>query len=343
MVQHIAPDFRTRGKRILVMVMSDPRQILEKMSDALESICPEGEWQLSSALKNSRKCDIFLVTNPRVAKKLALKIYKAGTASEQAPGLQFRALDRLQNADPKVLAPQAYCFLPDKRAILMEWIDAETVQSILWRWTFLSAKRRQTVKDTGSWLRQFHEVSHIADQPLEGEKLTQKLVAQCSKHNASAASPAIKQSIELFEKAASALKVSTPHALLHGDFTTRNILLQDGKPIGVDIWGARMGSVFEDAARFVTYAAINSPFSLAASPWHPDGALLQSFASGYGKDLIDPHSREWTLLLWYQFLRRWIVYSGRPASGMPLNVGRWQTNRAKAGSLMLQSWLEDCF
>lgn len=343
MVEHIAPDFRTRGKRILVMVMSDPRQILEKMSDALEGVCPEGEWQLSPALKNSRKCDIFLVTNPRVKRKLALKIYKEGTASEQAPGLQFRALDRLQNAELKVPAPQAYSFLPDKRAILMEWIDAETVQNALWRWTFLPAKRRRTIRDTGNWLRQFHKVSHIANQPLDGAKLAQKLVTQCSKYDASATNTSIQRSIELFEKAASSVKVSTPHALLHGDFTTRNILLQDCKPVGVDIWGARMGPVFEDAARFVTYAAINSPFSFSASPWHPDGALLQSFASGYGKDLIDLRSRAWTLLLWYQFLRRWIVYSGRPASGMPLYMGRWQTNRAKAGSLMLQSWLEDCF
>lgn len=313
------------------------------MSDALERICPDGDWRLSPPQSGSRKCDIYIVTNTSAAQKLALKVYREDAVSEQAPGLQFRALDRLQKAEPRIAAPAVFSFSAEHRAILMEWIDAETIQKVLWRWTLLPAKRQEAVKKTGKWLRRFHEVSHIAMQPIDGEKLAQKLATQLSKHKHTPHFEAIQHCIKKFEAAAQATGPDVPHALLHGDFTIRNVLMQDEAPIGVDIWGARMGPVFEDAARFITYTAVNSPFSLSAAPWHPDGVLSQSFAAGYGKDLLDVRSRSWILVLWYQFIRRWIVYSARSSAGSFAALNGWQAKRAATGARSLQSWLEDCF
>ncbi|MBO6506069.1 MAG: aminoglycoside phosphotransferase family protein [Kordiimonadaceae bacterium] len=323
--------------------MSDPKQILANMPDALERVGHEGIWRITSQLKNSRKCDIYLAANPSTSQKLALKIFRPGGTSEQAPGLQFRALERLQKATPRVLAPKVFGFSSENNAILMEWIEAETIQATLWRSILVPSKRKQAVQKAGAWLRQFHEVSHIALQPLDGNKLAQKLVTQLQKHGQTTDFDAIQQSIGKFEAAAKTLDMNVPHALLHGDFTVRNVLMQSGSTVGIDIWGARMGPVFEDAARFVTYAAINTPFALSHSPWHPDGPLSQSFATGYGKDLLDVRCKSWTLLMWYQFMRRWIVYSARQSKGNSVNLTRWQVKRAEAGSLILQSWLEDCF
>lgn len=343
MVQHIAPEFRSHRKRILVVIMSDPKQILANMPDALERVGHEGDWHITSQLKNSRKCDIYLVANSSASQRLALKIFRPDGTSEQAPGLQFRALERLQKANPRVLAPTVYGFSSEDNAILMEWVEAETIQAALWRSILMPSRRNKVVQNAGAWLRQFHKVSHIVLQPLDGNKLAQKLGTQLQKHRQTEEFEAIQRSIAKFEAAAKTVDMNVPHALLHGDFTVRNVLMKADTPVGIDIWGARMGPVFEDAARFVTYAAINSPFALSNSPWHPDGPLCQSFATGYGKDLLDVRCKSWTLLMWYQFMRRWIVYSGRNSKGNPFSLTRWQVKRAEAGSLILQSWLEDCF
>ena len=338
----IAPDFRTRGKRILVNGMSDPTELLEKMADALADISADGVWQLGPKFSNSRKCDLYPVTNANSSRCLILKIYRQGSTSEQAPGLQFRALERLEKSAPHIAAPRAVAFDVDKRAILMDRIDGTPTNKVFWLQAFKPTTRNNTVSDIGKWLRAFHEVSHIADQPLDGAKLARKIVTQLQKHQQCEKDSALMRGIESFDGIATKLEGSTPHALLHGDFTTSNVLIGDSGPVGIDMWGSRMGPVFEDAARFISYAGINTPFALSPTPWHPDSALSQSLASGYGKGLLDLCSRSWTLILWYQYLRRWIVYSGHAKSSNALNVKHWQSKRAEQAALSLQSWLEDC-
>lgn len=338
----IAPDFRTCGKRILVNGMSDPTEILENMADALADVSADGAWQLGPKFSNSRKCDVYPVSNSNSAHSLILKIYRQGATSEQAPGLQFRALERLEKSAPQIAAPRAIAFDADKRAILMERIDGSPIKKAFWLQAFKPTTRNNIVREIGKWLRAFHEISHIADQPLDGAKLARKLATQQQKHQQSGQNSSLMHGIKSFSDIATKLEVPTPHALLHGDFTTSNVLIGDNGPVGIDMWGSRMGPVFEDAARFISYAGINTPYALSPTPWHPDAALTQSLAAGYGKSILDLRSKSWSLILWYQYLRRWIVYSGRAQSSNVLSGRHWQCKRAERASLSLQSWLEDC-
>lgn len=323
--------------------MNDANTILENFSATLQQLAADGVWRIEGRVGRSRKCDIYIVGNPTHPAKLALKIYRSGSSSPRAPSQQFRALERLQKSDKSPAAPTPYGFSPEDRAILMDWIDAPSLQKSLWHHWWSSGQRHALIRSAGYWLRSFHDTTTIETQKLDGAKLVEKLNVQLEKHaTQSSVSAAFQECIRVFARYAQQEVASTPHALLHGDFTPRNLLVRKKIIFGIDMWGARMGPTYEDAARLIAYILINSPFSLNTNAWHPLSKLQQAFADGYGTDQIDMMSKTWSLILLYQLLRRWLVYQSKEhQSPMDLVVG-WQIKRAEKAAVSVKSWLEDC-
>ncbi len=273
---------------------------------------------------------------------LALKIYRNSIASETAPQIQFRALERCQSAQQnsaRLRAPTPYAFLKDEKAILMDWLAAPNLHSRLWQLWFSRSKRLDLVEASGAWLRAFHDLSCISYESFEGNKLLAKLNSRTKNNQDAAAALQTNKNwataFESFEKKASEISSQSPHALLHGDFTPSNVLADERGIIGIDMWGARHAPVFEDAARILTYLAINSPFSLSSVPLHSDGPLVSAFARGYGTDVLDTRSPAWIFTLLYQQLRRGLVYQQSLLKKRRVSVAHWQMKQTF--SLIMQS------
>lgn len=329
--------------------MSSLAPLMEKLSKPLEALEPGARWRAEGPIGHARKCDIYRLSNDKSDLQLALKIYKSGTASEQAPQLQYRALERTEKAAvavPILRAPTPIAFLPDDHAFVMSWQQAPRLQKKLWQYWWASGQRRQWVADAGAWLRAFHDTSCIAPGAFDSSKLIDKLTVVQSRDAATRdrleAEPAFAAAYRVFASQAADSKNQIPHALLHGDFTPSNLLVSREGIVGIDMWGARLGPIYEDAARLLAYLAIRSPFSLSAAPLHPDGTLVRLFAKGYGRDLLDVHSREWHLVSLYQQLRRWVIYEQKHQTGQHSLATKWQLTRAKKIAMQSQTWLEHC-
>lgn len=328
--------------------MFDHDALLAKFSGALETLEPEGRWSLKGPVGKGRKCDIYQVINDITATRLALKLYDQTHASAAAPHIQFRALQRCAKAPgATVRSPQPLAFLPEERAVLMTWHEAPMLLHVLWRNILTPQHRLELISQAGIWLRSFHDLSCISIEPFDGTKLLEKLEGRIENN------PAMRMTLEenqecktafaAFSKLAVQARYDAPHALLHGDFTPSNLLVDDDGVVGIDMWGARHAPVYEDAARMLTYLAITSPFSLASMPLHKDGALMQAFAGGYGRDMLDMHSGAWSLTLLYQQLRRWLVYRQRSEQKPASPIFAWQLNRAQKLVGQSHSWLEHCY
>ncbi len=329
--------------------MSDITQLIDNLSDNLQTLAPDATWVASGPVGASRKCDVYTLTNSKSALRLALKVYRPAIASEQASQIQFRALQRVQKArrdDPFMRAPEPYACLADHQAILMSWHDSPNLTKALWNLLAQPQSRLNLIADAGRWLRKFHEISCISPAALDTEKLVAKLqnrINRCADGGETLLNTSdFKRALECFVYHMEAFKASAPHALLHGDYTPSNLLVDDQGIFGMDMWGGRLGCVMEDAARLLTYLAIQSPYTLANTPLHSDGKFPATFAKGYGREVLDIQSPTWKLLLMYQQLRRWVVYHDRMIKNRPTLQSRWLLSRTKKICMQSLSWLEHC-
>lgn len=110
-------------------------------------------------------------------------------------------------------------------------------------------------------------------------------------------------------------KTEGPCAIQHGDFTPFNLLLNDDKTCGLDIWATQRKSVDVDLARMVTYLTVAYPLLTRGSVYSEKGKLqelLDPLFHGYGLDRVNPTSTQFKISLLAEYLRRWWVISCRP-------------------------------
>ncbi len=322
-------------------------ELLEKLLPTLSAVDATSDWHIDGPNVRARKCNIFKLANANRA--LALKVYKPGMVSSEAPNIQYRALVRCNQAvqhQPLLRAPTALAFLPDENAILMDWLTAPSLRSVLWRKFAAPHKGLELVTAAAKWLRAFHELSGIKLEPVTGNKLASKLSTQMARKpdamTALEEDPAFQTALNSFFDAASNACGNAAHALLHGDFTPTNLLVDDAGIIGMDMWGARRAPVYEDIARMLAYLGIVSPFAVSLSPLSPDNKLIQTFARGYGGDIFDPQSPHLPIILLYQQLRRWLVYSGKRNSQPLSPLAKWQLARNRSLCQQTLTWLDRC-
>lgn len=330
--------------------MSENRlqDLLEKLGPTLDTLAANANWQIKQPAIQARKCDVYKVTGANSA--FALKVYKPGVASKKAPKIQYDALGRCNQAaadQPVLRAPRALAFLPDEQAILMEWQSAPTLRATLWQRLVSPRRQRGLITAAGSWLRAFHNLSDISLQPLDAGKLIAKLGSQISGKPATMMAlnndPAFQLAVRIFHKAAATIRPEVPHALLHGDYTPTNLLVDQAGIIGMDMWGARQAPVYEDIARMLAYLGVVSPFALATSPLKPQSNLVRAFAEGYGEDMLDPNQSSFLLILLYQQLRRWLVFADRKANHPYSALARWQLGQNKRLTHQTLTSLKDCW
>lgn len=318
----------------------------DQLEPALKRLAPDATWHMSGPIGRARKCNIFKITNNQDTHTLALKVYRDGKTNARGPQNQFEALQQLQqtNGRTAINAPRAHAFLPDVNAIVMDWVDAPPLRNALWRSAFSSEDKLSYVRSAAHWLRCFHDNSGIENKALDTLALFNQIETRLEQ---SPTNVAEMNSNRLFMQAYEHLQALTlgdtilaPHAKLHGDFTPTNILINNDEAVGIDIWGVRYGTIYEDIARILTYIGINSPFALKRTIlMNGDNPtpLFHAFTQGYGADHMRSNASALWLSLLYQQLRRWLVFldwkkQGRSAIKAKLEVER--VKRLVAQSLM---------
>ena len=317
--------------------MDHIHHIIDAFRNELEAVAPVDSWQVHGPIGNSRKCDIYILSSSHTINKLAVKVYRPHAVSDRAPRAQYEALVRTHET---LACPKPYGFHAATSAILMEWIEAPRLNKVLWQKTLSPKQRLQLVTKTGIWLRKLHELSDPKPEAVEVEKLRAKLLTQLEKHEAAASrlthNAAFQTAFHAFEQIGLKGAAPIPHTLLHGDFTPSNLLVKGTDVVGIDIWGARHGPIYEDIARLLTYLSVVSPFALTRD----NRRLLKAFQAGYGNDWLDVNSKNWCVILMYQLLRRWIVYQEHAIKGKHGLLSKWFLSRAQKTTSRTNSWLD---
>lgn len=321
--------------------------LLKKLMPMLNALDAGAVWRIVGPTVRARKCDIYKISGS--SRRLALKVYKTSSASNAAPEIQYESLRRCHQAakhNPLLRAPEALAFLPEERAILMTWQTAATLRLTLWHNLRSPGHRLELVKRSGAWLQAFHSVSEISQQPFDGDNLSAKLNSQIKKkpdaQDQLKNSTHFHHALSCFHEGAATCTEQTPHALLHGDFTPTNLLVDGEKIIGMDMWGLRQAPVYEDITRMLAYLGVVSPYALQAAPLAPNSPLIEAFIAGYGTEQLNITSTAFPLVLLYQQLRRWLVYADKRAKRPFSATARWQLAQNERLCLQTLNWLDHC-
>ncbi len=244
-----------------------------------------GPWSVEDQVIKGRDSWVFKAHGPDAPFPLALKVY-CDAVTKREVVRQAGLLTRYHHAmadRPDLSVPAPWAALPDHRTLVMEWIEEPGLDTLLRRAGRREARIR-LLEVAGRWLRHFHVQSGPVLQPLQSDRLLQRIDLLLG--GESGAGHKVRD--RTFRSAYAALLrcaedfagAPVPHATAHGDFMAKN-LLHGRRTIGIDLGGRANFPVTHDMFRFLIQAEVERPlFTPASSGIRSNDA--QAFLAAYG-------------------------------------------------------------
>lgn len=246
-----------------------------------------GTWRVGDRVIKGRDSWVFRAESAHAPFPLALKVYCSAVEPE-VPVRQHEMLRRFHDAmaDRSGLAvPAPWAVLPDHRTLVMEWIEAPGLDTLLQHAGRRAEERLRLHGLAGRWLRHFHERSGVDVQPLQSKRLQQRVDHQLGGEPGAG----LEVRDRAFRKAYAALLegiaefagTPLPHAMAHGDFQAKNLLHGACGTFGIDMTGVPNTPITDDIFRFLVLAEVERPF-LSPGAGGIAGPDAQAFLAAYG-------------------------------------------------------------
>lgn len=217
--------------------------------------------------------------------------------------------------------PKVYFYDYDHRLLIMEWLNGISLQKQLWHSSLNRTCRISSIHKSGEWLRAFHEVSTLSNESVDFTcyltVIKQRIALQSTNHLPNTPdSTLFVRAYQILNRQISTSKpIAVPHAIVHGDFTPANVVLERDHVIGIDIWALERKPILIDLARMAVYLTVAYPPLRGENIYDAAERMHQSvkaLTDGYGTDLAQPETQHFKLALLSEYLRRWLVIDKRP-------------------------------
>jgi thiamine kinase-like enzyme len=220
-------------------------------------ICVEGP-----VYRGINSC-VFKVTSPVLPYPCALKFFLKTRTLEpdlESARQQFVSLQTINSAireslHYRVLRP--YLLMESEGAILIEWVNGQTVTSALPSLRPNAGRMQTLLKQSAKWLHHFHAAHLLASDYLDtGDRLDnidrlQKKIRHKGKFYG--------QCLTLLHKTAQAASAhKLPRSWAFGDFKSDNLILVEGAVFGIDISATTKDLVLFDMAQFLNHIETQS-------------------------------------------------------------------------------------
>lgn len=233
---------------------------------------------------------------------------------------QFDAMSRVfcaMGESEDFSVPRPYLLQADRGLLAMEWIDGKCMTDLVFSLQCTRARAEMLMARAGHWLRRFHTCHALAPSSLV---LDDKLdfVSELARSEIAADGVFYKALATLRQTAPTVARVMLNGSWIHGDFKTDNVMVCDGRTIGIDIHLRNEGAVIHDLAPFLNYVELRL--------FHPDGwrlfraraALEQAFLRSYCDDTGDAMAVPLAWLRLYMILAAWCTAHAHGGSRMKL-------------------------
>ncbi len=293
-----------------------PLSVTRRAVEVLQREYPGSRWVIHSDVSEARKARVIRFSAHDNSRQAALRLYASPVAARrQAAGLRYGAA---MNSVHGHGVPRVYAWFEDASALLIEWLQAPHLETVLVRAALAPVRHRDSVRRVGEWLRHFHALDRIEDAPLDAQRYRLLLARRLK---AAPVGAAVLATDTLWCEAVAWLDQQlqlqdgqpVPFARTHGDFTFTNVLVERSRITGIDIWAEQRLPAAEDLARMFVYLAMGDIFPLRARVVPvalPARRAQQALFEGYGPR-VDPGSRAWPLLVCFEALARYLALQDR--------------------------------
>jgi serine/threonine protein kinase len=237
--------------------------ILKRFSESDE--CPENwpdDFKQDGAPLVRRESTIYRLSSVSGRRSICIKVVTRGSRELQDAASLYVALRHYHARSDRergFTVPEPYGWIPEHRAVIMEWVEGRTFSEILKKELFLTKRRHESIRKVAGWLRWFHSQSKVERGSLANGWQLKGIVKVFNETRdldkaAMAHDSVLREYFEVASKSSEVLGAAEIDcAILHDDFKPTNLLISSsGVVVGIDFLGRRRGPVSHDIFRFLS-------------------------------------------------------------------------------------------
>ena len=190
---------------------------------------------------------------------IAVKVFREKSQGMETAELQYRALVSLSpqfGNGANFSLPQPLDYFSDLPALVMERVRGTTLQQLFGKIIVMPSRRRNLTlacERTGRWLSQLHAVTSIVPGKLNVEEKLVHATTNLAKLGSMGFSSELRrQCADLLDWQADQLApAESKMALVHGDFTVDNVMVDGDRIVALDLTGRDYNAIEHDLATFL--------------------------------------------------------------------------------------------
>ncbi|MBK7728146.1 MAG: phosphotransferase [Gammaproteobacteria bacterium] len=286
------------------------RLLREVMEDYCRGTRSREDWVRVGSPRVRKTGHVYRIRSSAFPTDAAVKIFLCKEKGHQHARRLHRALERYSPSDTimqHVAAP--YALVENRRAVIMEWIDAPPLQRAIHGFPGERIGRHEAVKKSAEWLRWFHLRDGIANSPFDANAALHRIDALFARIPAERRCATFEASSALLYRRADIVHgQAVMHGSVHGDFTPYNIMVSRATAVGIDYLANKQVAVVGDVNRMLMYLFAHRYFPVSRRMLGPQGCTREdwtAFTQGYGTGILPAGEQTFLYFQFLEVMRRW--------------------------------------
>ena len=220
----------------------------------------------------------------------------SGASPAESARTYFHGLQKMAEIAARVdlRATEPYALLESHGIVVASWIEGPTLARSLSRGP--APRARELIRDAGIWLARLHHTSGVERRPPDVADMLAHLEATLAE-TADVTGALTRHALSLLRAAAPLHATQpVPWSRHYGDFKPDNLIVREGRLVGIDLELLFAAPTVRDAAHFLNQLQLRFYSPRAMPRWRECPRLTELFCQGYADAAGEPLPHR--LLLW---------------------------------------------
>ena len=242
----------------------------------------------------------------------------SGASPAESARTYFHGLQKMAEITARLdlRATEPYALLESHGIVVASWIEGPTLARSLFRGS--AARARELIRDAGIWLAHLHHASGVERRsPPDVADMLARLEAELAEKT-DGTRWLTRRALSLLRAAVPLLATQlVPWSLHYGDFKPANLIVREGRLVGIDLELLFAAPTVSDAAHFLNHLQLRFYTPRAMPRWRESPKLIEMFCRGYSDAAGEPLPHR--LLLWQRLYdAMWLMAHHREWSRSPM-------------------------
>jgi aminoglycoside phosphotransferase (APT) family kinase protein len=220
----------------------------------------------------------------------------SGASPAESARTYFHGLQRMAEIAARLdlRAPEPFALLESHGIVVASWIEGPTLARSLLRGS--AARARELIRDAGIWLARLHHAIGVERRSPDVADMLARLEAELAEKTDKPCS-LTRRGLSLLRADVPLLATQpVPWSSHYGDFKPANLIVREGRLVGIDLELLFAAPTVSDVAHFLNHLQLKFYTPRAMPRWREAPRLTEMFCRGYSDTAGEPLPHR--LLLW---------------------------------------------